>query len=71
MIPLDFYNYFQHGIDFYISGNTHIVKKIVLQSNMVIHKALLDGYELILAAWVSTIPNVQAVQLGDRRKPGG
>ncbi|KAE9389615.1 UPF0183-domain-containing protein [Gymnopus androsaceus JB14] len=29
-----FYNYFQHGIDFYISGKTHIVKKIILQSNM-------------------------------------
>ncbi|KAF9076744.1 hypothetical protein BDP27DRAFT_1413894 [Rhodocollybia butyracea] len=29
-----FYNYFQHGIDFYISGKTHIVKKIILQSNV-------------------------------------
>ncbi|KAJ3716350.1 hypothetical protein DFJ43DRAFT_1006877 [Lentinula guzmanii] len=29
-----FYNYFQHGIDFYISGNTHTVQKIVLQSNV-------------------------------------
>ncbi|KIK68035.1 hypothetical protein GYMLUDRAFT_54735 [Collybiopsis luxurians FD-317 M1] len=29
-----FYNYFQHGIDFYISGKTHVVKKIILQSNV-------------------------------------
>ncbi|KAJ3710449.1 hypothetical protein FB446DRAFT_728875 [Lentinula raphanica] len=29
-----FYNYFQHGIDFYISGNTHIVKKIIMHSNV-------------------------------------
>lgn len=32
---LDFYNYFQHGIDFLISEHTHIVKKIVLHSNVV------------------------------------
>lgn len=32
---LDFYNYFQHGLDFLISGSTHIVKKIVLHSNVV------------------------------------
>ncbi|GAV98916.1 UPF0183-domain-containing protein [Lentinula edodes] len=29
-----FYNYFQHGIDFYISGKNHVVKKIILQSNV-------------------------------------
>ncbi|KAI9001067.1 UPF0183-domain-containing protein [Trametes punicea] len=29
-----FYNYQQHGIDFLISGNTHIVKKIVMHSNV-------------------------------------
>ena len=32
---LDFYNYFQHGIDFLISGRTHKVKKIILHSNLV------------------------------------
>lgn len=32
---LDFYNYFQHGIDFLISEHTHLVKKIVLHSNVV------------------------------------
>ncbi|RPD67220.1 UPF0183-domain-containing protein [Lentinus tigrinus ALCF2SS1-7] len=29
-----FYNYQQHGIDFLISGSSHIVKKIVLHSNV-------------------------------------
>ena len=31
----DFYNYFQHGIDFLLSDHTHIVKKIILHSNIV------------------------------------
>ena len=34
-ISSDFYNYFQHGIDFLISGTTHIVIKIVLHTNIV------------------------------------
>ncbi|EGO01868.1 hypothetical protein SERLA73DRAFT_177420 [Serpula lacrymans var. lacrymans S7.3] len=29
-----FYNYFQHGIDFLISGETHIVLKIILHTNV-------------------------------------
>ncbi|GJE84192.1 UPF0183-domain-containing protein [Phanerochaete sordida] len=29
-----FYNYFQHGIDFLIGGTTHVVKKIIIHSNM-------------------------------------
>ncbi|KAL0070671.1 hypothetical protein AAF712_001892 [Marasmius tenuissimus] len=29
-----FYNYFQHGIDFLLSGQDHVVKKIVLHSNV-------------------------------------
>ncbi|KAK2466284.1 hypothetical protein APHAL10511_001926 [Amanita phalloides] len=29
-----FYNYFQHGIDFFISSSTHVVKKIVLHTNV-------------------------------------
>ncbi|THH07075.1 hypothetical protein EW146_g9426 [Bondarzewia mesenterica] len=29
-----FYNYFQHGIDFLISGTTHAVEKIILHSNV-------------------------------------
>lgn len=32
---LDFYNYFSHGIDFLISGQTHLVRKIILHSNVV------------------------------------
>lgn len=29
-----FYNYFHHGIDFLISGQTHIVRKIIVHSNV-------------------------------------
>jgi len=29
-----FYNYFSHGIDFLISGQTHLVRKIILHSNV-------------------------------------
>lgn len=35
MSSADFYNYFQHGIDFLLSDHTHIVKKIILHSNVV------------------------------------
>jgi hypothetical protein len=31
----DFYNYFQYGIDFLISGATHTVRKIILHTNIV------------------------------------
>ena len=31
----DFYNYLQHGIDFLISGDTHVVKKMIVHSNIV------------------------------------
>lgn len=31
----DFYNYFQYGIDFLVSGVTHKVKKIILHTNIV------------------------------------
>ena len=37
---VDFYNYFDHGIDFLISDSTHIVKKIVLHTNIVSVAAL-------------------------------
>lgn len=33
--PRDFFNYFQYGIDFLISGTTHIVRKIILHTNIV------------------------------------
>ncbi|KAG0709729.1 hypothetical protein DFH29DRAFT_993121 [Suillus ampliporus] len=29
-----FYNYFHHGVDFLISGQTHLVRKIVIHSNV-------------------------------------
>ncbi|KZP32960.1 UPF0183-domain-containing protein [Athelia psychrophila] len=29
-----FYNYFQHGVDFLISGSTHIVRKVILHTNV-------------------------------------
>ncbi|TDL29548.1 hypothetical protein BD410DRAFT_758470 [Rickenella mellea] len=29
-----FYNYFQHGIDFMLSGTSHLVQKIILHSNV-------------------------------------
>ncbi|KAL1747717.1 hypothetical protein HDZ31DRAFT_31457 [Schizophyllum fasciatum] len=32
--PSYFYNYFRHGIDFLISGSTHVVEKIVLHTNI-------------------------------------
>ena len=35
LYSVDFYNYFQHGIDFLLSDHTHIVKKIILHSNVV------------------------------------
>jgi hypothetical protein len=31
----DFYNYFQYGIDFLVAGDKHIVKKIILHTNIV------------------------------------
>lgn len=40
--PLDFYNYFQYGIDFLVSGVTHKVKKIILHSNIVRLQQSLD-----------------------------
>jgi len=29
-----FYNYFQHGIEFLISGSTHVVQKVILHTNV-------------------------------------
>ncbi|KAI0320670.1 hypothetical protein OF83DRAFT_1103606 [Amylostereum chailletii] len=31
--PSYFYNYFQYGMDFLLSGSTHVVKKIILHTN--------------------------------------
>lgn len=32
---VDFYNYFQYGMDFLLSETTHVVKKIILHTNVV------------------------------------
>ncbi|KAF8897631.1 hypothetical protein BD779DRAFT_1465771 [Infundibulicybe gibba] len=32
--PGYFYNYFQHGLDFLLSGSSHIVKKIIVHTNI-------------------------------------
>ena len=34
-IPVDFCNYLQHGVDFLVDGTTHVVKKIVVHTNVV------------------------------------
>ena len=34
-LKVDFYNYFQHGIDFFISSSAHVVKKVILHTNVV------------------------------------
>ena len=34
-LAIDFYNYFQFGVDFLISSKTHLVQKIVLHTNIV------------------------------------
>lgn len=39
---LDFYNYFQYGIDILISGSTHVVQKVILHSNVVGVDSILD-----------------------------
>ena len=57
--PLDFYNYFQHGIEFLISGTTNVVRKIILHTNVVsrftsyVH-AFLDS----TTAWISFVSAV-------------
>lgn len=35
MIRADFYNYLQHGVDFLVDGTTHVLKKIVVHTNVV------------------------------------
>lgn len=34
-IRVDFYNYLQHGMDFLVDGTTHMLKKIVVHTNVV------------------------------------
>jgi len=66
--PVDFYNYFQHGIDFLLSDHTHIVKKIILHSN-VVSAFILRHLPLVYPsiAGYASLPTVQAVSMADRR----
>jgi len=41
---LDFYNYFHHGVDFLISGHTHVVRKIIIHSNVVRYMLVLNEF---------------------------
>ena len=41
-IYIDFYNYLHHGVDVLLDGSTHLVKKIILHSNIVGVKTLLS-----------------------------
>jgi hypothetical protein len=65
---VDFYNYFQHGIDFLLSDHTHIVKKIILHSN-VVSLFILRQLRLVnpSIAGYTTLPTVQAMSMADRR----
>jgi hypothetical protein len=64
----DFYNYFQHGIDFLLSDHTHIVKKIILHSN-VVSPFILRQLPLVYPsiAGHTTLPTVQAMSMANRR----
>lgn len=62
----DFYNYFQHGIDFLISDHTHVVKKIILHSNVVSAFPFCLFYYLTSdVARHTPLPAVQAMPLAD------
>ena len=66
----DFYNYFQHGIDFLLSDHTHIVKKIILHSNVVCTFLLLLTRSITSYSYIAgytPLPTVQAMRMADRR----
>lgn len=67
----DFYNYFQHGMDFLISETTHIVKKIILHTNVVKFFLInllseFADFKCKLKARFFHVPEVQKMQLGNR-----
>ena len=66
--PKDFYNYFQRGIDFLISGTTHTVRKIILHTNVVssITTSMIHGLSVTMTAWHTSVPTIQTVPMGDR-----
>lgn len=70
----DFYNYFQHGIDFLISGTTHTVRKIILHTNIVSIATVDMIYSLnstTTVAWYTSVPSIQTMPVGDRGDTGG
>lgn len=66
---LDFYNYPQLGIDFLLSGTTHLVKKIILHSNIV--RRSLIGNEISNAqlAWFAHVSTISEMPVGVRYGP--
>jgi Uncharacterised protein family (UPF0183) len=62
----DFYNYFQHGIDFLISDHTHIVKKIILHTNVVC--ICFQTENLVYRCWSSSL--VRLFSKGTSGVPG-
>ena len=64
----DFYNYFQHGIDFLISDHTHVVKKIILHSNVVsVFPLRFSQFLTFSTAWDTPLSTIQALSMADRR----
>ena len=65
---LDFYNYFQHGIDFLISDHTHVVKKIILHSNVVgVFPLRFSQFLTFNKVGDTPLSTIQALSLADRR----
>jgi hypothetical protein len=68
----DFYNYFQHGIDFLLSDHTHVVKKIILHTNVVSTISLhVIHYLIHSVAGHTPFPAVQTMSVADRRSTRG
>ncbi|CAE6405168.1 unnamed protein product [Rhizoctonia solani] len=62
-----FYNYFQHGLDFLISGKTHRVRKIIVHTNVpgspLFQRYKRCPWEFALSSQ-STTPSPQPIELG-------
>ncbi len=62
----DFYNYFQHGLDFLISSTSHIVQKIVLHTNIVRRPTVtFFSRSFMCPARNAPVSTLQEMQLGD------
>jgi len=66
---LDFYNYFQYGIDFLISGTTHTVRKIILHTNIVSPRHRRDCFRTECGcnktARITFVSSIQTMPMGD------